>query len=236
MRTLSLVVAAATLLGQTTTAPNSYKEITIVNRPKSSDLEEMVGIVKAVADISRIFVNTERSSIVLGGPEDRVAMAVWLIRALDKPEGWQPSVGESADSFRREFVLPAGPDRVTRIEYLKNQVPIFVCYEIAKTLIEVAEVRADCRYDAIGFRGTRDRVGLAEWLLEAMDKPITGKAPPDNAESTGSLEYRLSGDRFSVARIYYLANLRTSEPVIAGSDIEIRTLTALRTLRDVAGI
>ena len=222
-------LVALSALGQT--VPEGARTVRIANTTDAAGFDQMKSVVSYLAEIQQFSGDVAQSSVVVSGPEDRLALAEWLIHAMNKLAGWQPSDEESSDSSVREFLLPAGFDPVTRVYYVKHHGWIQDCHEMADILKSVAEVRAACRYgdpEMIAFRGSPERVGLAEWLLEATDKPSGWKPEPETIQSPASREYRLPGDSLPVVRIYYPAN--------SGENVSIQNLIFLDTLWKVSGV
>jgi general secretion pathway protein D len=66
--------------------PNVMKTFYLVNASTPAELQEVVGSLKGMLDLSRIQVNAARSSITMRGTVDQMVMAQKLISSLDKPK------------------------------------------------------------------------------------------------------------------------------------------------------
>jgi general secretion pathway protein D len=66
--------------------PNVMKTFYIENAATPADLQEVVGTLKGMLDLSRIQVNAAHSSITLRGTVDQMVMAQKLISSFDKPK------------------------------------------------------------------------------------------------------------------------------------------------------
>jgi general secretion pathway protein D len=66
--------------------PNVMKTFYLENAATPADIQEVVGSLKGMLDVSRIQVNAARSSITMRGTVDQIVMAQKLISSLDKPK------------------------------------------------------------------------------------------------------------------------------------------------------
>jgi general secretion pathway protein D len=66
--------------------PNVMKTFYLENASTAAELQEVVGSLKGMLDLSRIQVNAARSSITMRGTLDQMVMAQKLISSLDKPK------------------------------------------------------------------------------------------------------------------------------------------------------
>jgi general secretion pathway protein D len=66
--------------------PNVMKTFYLENASTAADLQEVVGTLKGMLDLSRVQVNAARSSLTLRGTVDQMVMAQKLISAFDKPK------------------------------------------------------------------------------------------------------------------------------------------------------
>lgn len=83
------------------------------------------------------------------------------------------------------------------------------CQEIGnaiRTMTGVQQAAIDDALKSVTVRGTAGQVAFAEWLFRELDKPAGGQ-PRDS----GTHEFRAPGDSDSVARVFYLAYVKTPQ-------------------------
>lgn len=182
--------------------------VQLVNTPSEIGAKELVTTVRTVADIREASIDAGYSSITMLGTADNLAFAEWLVHAIDKPLGWQPSAAESDNPSAREYRLPDGRNPVARVYYLKNTMPGLHLTEeitILRTVAEVQKVFQNSERHVIAFCGTQTVVDLAERMLRRLDLPAGVNTTSQTLEeSTFQIpEPRRDGMKEFV-RIYYL--------------------------------
>jgi len=128
------------------------------------DLQEIVTLIRSIGDVQRMFICNQRHAVVLRAPEERVALAAWLVDELDKPAGPQDTTAV------HEYRQLSGPDNLVRVFYLAEKSP-----EERRQVIDQVRANAGVRrifiYNALGalaVRGTVGQVETAEKVLEEM--------------------------------------------------------------------
>jgi hypothetical protein len=182
MKLATLLLLTAAAFGQL--PPKQELVVALANTPTPESVTQMTNVVKTVANVLDVSFDETHASFTLRAPFNLLGLAEWLLHAMDKPVGWQPSAQESADPSSREYhLLPAGDpidDRapLTRIYYLTNPITRSDI-EILTTARAVGEVQkiAECNGPRIlAFRGTATEVALAEWMIRTLDGPAGGDA------------------------------------------------------------
>jgi hypothetical protein len=158
-------------------APHEYKlpgddvarVLELANAQTPQDLQEIVTLIRSVADIQRLFIYNRRRAIALRATAERVALAAWLVNELDKPTDQQAAAEDGAAPH--EYRLSSGADSLVRVFYLAR----FPAPE--HRLKVVTQVRANTGirrlfiYNALGalaVRGTDGQVATAEKAIEEM--------------------------------------------------------------------
>src|SRR5882762_10049579 len=157
-------------IGVPSPAPNDYAlsgdDVTHVfnlsNPRVPMETQEMVTLIRSVADIQRIFTYNARKTIVVRTSPDRMALTAWLVKQLDRPAG-TPSVTV-------QYTLPSGPDNIVGVFYLPN--PSRERLNKAATQVRTtARVQRLFTYGTLGalaVRGTVGQVATAEKVIEEM--------------------------------------------------------------------
>ena len=157
-------------VGVPSPAPNDYAlsgdDVTHVfnlsNPRVPMETQEMVTLIRSVADIQRIFTYNARKTIVVRTSPDRMALTAWLVKQLDRPAG-TPSVTV-------QYTLPSGPDNIVGVFYLPN--PSRESLNKAATQVRTtARVQHLFTYGTLGalaVRGTVGQVATAEKVIEEI--------------------------------------------------------------------
>jgi hypothetical protein len=190
----------------------------------------MTTIVKTVAHIPDVSYDQTHSSFTLQGPANLLGLSEWLLHAMDKPAGWQPTTQESDNPSSREYHLKTGgysiDDRtpVARVYYLKNTTTPQGVQEILtmlRVLGHVQEVFACDGPRMMAFRGTATGVDLAEWMIRKLD--VTA----GRQENSDGNVFKLSTE--DIVRVFYL-DPATSPKGIGDLGNNIRATTKTRNI------
>lgn len=130
------------------------------------DIQEMVTLVRALADITRVFACTARGALIARAPAERVALAAWLVAGLDRP-----AATAQDRAARHEYHFPSGPDSMVRVFYLAPGRPAKEYYDVATQVRRNARIPRLFVYNALGalaVRGTVGQVATAEKAIEEL--------------------------------------------------------------------
>jgi hypothetical protein len=129
-------------------------------------VQEIMTLLRTVADFRRIFGCTAQRAVALRGTADQVALSEWLLSQLETPR--------SGNSTTQEYRVPGSSDDVARVFYLTHTETPRGVQEIAKLIRTTAEIHRVFFYSgsrALAVRGTVDQVAQAERIIQEMDKP-----------------------------------------------------------------
>ena len=176
----------------------------IRNNPAVETLQEVATVIRSTANIRRAFAYNSASAIAVRGTAEQVALADWLLEALD-----QPARAERAAT--PIYRASASSDDVARVFYLASRESVADTQSTATLIRSLAEIPRlfQCRAPrALAARATAEQLGAANWLLTALDRP------------GGVTEYTMpaSGDRI---RLFWL-------PQSEGPELWADILTAVR--------
>jgi uncharacterized MnhB-related membrane protein len=139
-------------------------------------MQEILTVLRTVADIQKIFSYTPLTDLVVRGPAVQIALAQYLIGSFDVAPG---SVTTSQEF---PYVAPPpnhGPE-VVRVFYLKNSPTPQAVQEILTILRVVAVIEKVFNYTpltAMAVRGSASDLAAAEFLIQSLDMPSDAKAP-----------------------------------------------------------
>ncbi|HVN05113.1 MAG TPA: hypothetical protein VMT86_11885, partial [Bryobacteraceae bacterium] len=137
----------------------------LTNPQTPQQLQEIVVLIRAVGDISRLFVNNARREMALRSTADRVALAAWLVSELDKPVTSRPAATGAPHQYRLRT-----DDSLVRVFFL----PVAQPEQLQKVAMQVrstSQIRRLFVYNALGalaVRGTDGQVAVAEKTIEEM--------------------------------------------------------------------
>ena len=154
--------------------------------------QEMVNVLRSVGQIRDIAADTS-GAVTVNGTEEEIALAKWLVQALDQEPGTQTQSS-------RAFVTsdPRFPE--VRVHYTSNSPTPQALQEIVNTVRSIAEVQMISVFNAgftVAMRGDSEGIALAEWLVYGLDRP--------SKASAGMVDYGLPfGMNSEVVRLFYL--------------------------------
>ena len=137
----------------------------LTNAQTAEQCQELVTLIRSVADMQRLILYYGRRAVALRGPAEKVALAAWLVKELD-----QPADGQAAGS-KQEYVLPNDRDNAVRVFYLARSQP---AEEYQKAATQIRRATGTGRMyvynplGAIAMRGTAEQVAAAERMLKEM--------------------------------------------------------------------
>ena len=170
----------------------------LTNVPNAQPMQEVLTVLRTVADLQKVFNFTSRQAIVLRGGEGTVAFSEWIVDQLNLPSQQKP------DATAREYTLTnANPKSgaLARVNYLTNVTTARGMQEILSTLRIVGEIQKIFNYTnqrALVLRGNDSDIARAEWLIQDLDQQPGQQAAGTHVFNTPT------GD--DVTRIFYVAN------------------------------
>ncbi|MBI4874339.1 MAG: hypothetical protein HY822_06885 [Acidobacteria bacterium] len=129
------------------------------------ELQEVATVVRSIGDIRWLFTYNPVKAVTLRGTSDQMALAEWLIHALESPD-------------LREFRMPGNADDVVRVFYLAHAETPQRLQEIAVLVRKTIGIRRLFLYTApraLAVRGTAEQMLSAERLIQEHDKPGASK-------------------------------------------------------------
>jgi hypothetical protein len=181
-------------------------------------LQELATVLRTVADIRHLSLETPGASLSLSGTAAELEPAEWLIRELDRPAVMAASEQQIRDTAVHEYRAPGNKDELYRVFYLTNTPTVQGVQEMLTVLRTVAHVQKIFNMTAqhaLALRGSTREMGGIAWLIGELDQPAA-------AATTGTHEFRDAGGDDNVMRVFYPAHHRTPKSLQ-------ETLGALRT-------
>jgi hypothetical protein len=144
----------------------------IPNAGKPQGMQEILTVLRTVADVQKIYTISSNHTIVMRGPEWEVLFSQWIIDQLNVPEGQKP------DTTPREFTV-GGPDfrglgHGARVNFLASMTSPRQMQELLTVLRTVGDIQKVFSYTSIHAlvlrQGDLD-LQRAEWLIQQLDLP-----------------------------------------------------------------
>jgi hypothetical protein len=158
-------------------------------------MQEMLTVLRTVADVQRIFNFTSRQAIVMRAKPSDMAFAEWIVDQLNVPADQKP------DGAPRVYPNVTPHNMVARVNYLAYTTGSRNEQALLSVMRNVADIAKIFNYSAPGaliLRAPESDIARAEWLIQELDQP----AGPQNA---GTQVYR-SATADDVTRVFFLAN------------------------------
>jgi hypothetical protein len=224
---------ASVASGQPQAEPILEKGFSIAHAETAQNLQEMATDLRAITGLSTtqgmteadVTIDEARRMVTLRGTAGQIALADWLVDALDKP-GQNPGTRQyrlPESEPARPASLPGGRDDVVRVFYPTHAGTPQEIQELATVLRSIYGVFRLFTYSAtraIALRGTADQIAIAEWLFNDLDKP---------SHNADTHEYRLPGASDDVVRVFYLTHAGTPQR-LQEIATQVRSMAEIRRL------
>ena len=210
MRILTAAFAGIVLLGLLAYGQDTQRVYLLTKSTAPGGVQEIATVLRTVADVKTMSVDSPSLAITLTAPSAVVAMTDWLVPMLDRYPLASPGGDKPA-----QFTAPDGQDDVIEVYQLANIRTPQSTQAILTALREVAQMRKIFGVYAprlVVFRGTSGAVAQADWLTQQLDI-----AP--GAHPAGKPAY--SPPTGDAMQVFYMVNL------LAYKDL-IDTVTAVR--------
>lgn len=194
----------------------------------SADISALVLSLRAIGQIRHVEADATQTSIQVSGTSDEIALAKWLVDALDRPEG----APRPKDSTQSEYPLPDGSGQLVKVFYLSHTSSPEDQMDMVKAIRSMGDVRMILPYTrqrAISMRGPESEVHFAIWLIGELDQPVKG--PSTRLAKWRDYPVVLGGD---VVRLFHLPDGPVREEV-TGNLAAMAEATGVRRLFPIAG-
>jgi hypothetical protein len=130
--------------------------------------QEILTVLRAVADVQKVFTYTALNAIVVRAPANQMALAKWMIPAVDRDV---PSPGTQAP----EFYISGVRDPIVRVYYLANAKSLQDLNRILTAVRTTGGITKAFPVNTNGtlvIRGMQVQMTKAEGIVNAMDKEL----------------------------------------------------------------
>ena len=186
-------------------------------------MQEVINTVRSIAEIQFVTGCTTPQAIVLRSDPDHMALADWLISALDVPAGTQ-KIAPPPDHRIKDAHAP-----VAHVVYLASIDNLQHMAELVNTIRSISELQRvvmNNAPNAIAIRGSEEQVKMAEWIAEELDRPQG--TPTAGAHQSTSTVGGLG------ARIFYL-RAGTTPQALQETVTQIKTVSRAQRVISYSG-
>jgi hypothetical protein len=172
------------------------------NASTPQELQEIAVTLRSVADIRQVFVYNALKAVAARGTGQLISLAAWMMDQLDQP-------AKVPAPSPHEYKLPG--DDVARVFELTYPETPRQLQEIVTLIRAVGDIQRLFIYNArraVVLRATAERIALAAWLVNELDKPVVGQTVKQGGTAP---EFQLSDDPENLVRVYYLAGSQSEE-------------------------
>jgi hypothetical protein len=201
MRAAVLVaLCAAAAWGQT-----ARRVFSLAPDDTPQNVQEIANAVRTIADISQLSIDDQARVLTVSGTAEQIALADWLVKGIETngSGALAYTIAGAADDARhgsgnqvRIFYLPNLPNQQTLQEFVNA----------VRTVADAAKVYQYWKTRAIAMRLTAGQAALAEWLIEALNRPAA-TAPSMSAFTASGM---LPVDTVA-ARVFYRPETMTAQ-------------------------
>jgi hypothetical protein len=196
----------------------------LTNTPTVQTFQEVATLIRTTADIRRVLTYNAPRAMVVRGTVDQVALAAWLVKAIDQS-------ASSGDSV--EYRMPATSDprgeTVVRLFHIAHAASIQDFQEVATAIRTIADIRRVFTYNEPRIfvaRGTAEQIVLVKWLVQQMDQPAMGQSGAMTGQTSAAYDYPNPYDAANIVRIFYLRSSTVQD--FQQTATQIRSKTGIR--------
>ncbi len=167
-----------------------------------ADLQGYLETIRTIGDIRDASANWEKKSIAVSGSTEQISLAAWMSQQFAQPPAARPA------TVIHDYPGTAGNTDQVKAFFLAHATTPQALQEMVNITRSIADVQRFYPCNAAGAivaRGTAEQIGLALWMVQALDQPAASVAP-------GHLDRPFPTDpRSNTAQIYVLHNTATAQ-------------------------
>jgi hypothetical protein len=200
--TVTAALIAFAAMGQTPAEANLNRVFQLSHTETAQDLQEVAAVVRTVADLPRVSVDTERKSLVVHGPASRVSLAEWLVNELDRPASPAALAAPGLSPVTREYPGSGGDVvGVFRLARAGNPRQLQESATLVGNLAEIERVVPCYSQRIVVLRGSSTQMELVAWLFTGIDSPGAGSRAREFQR-----EFQMPGGANDLVRVLPVTN------------------------------
>lgn len=176
---------------------NAQQTFDFTNKPSPKGLQEVATVLRTVANIQNLSIDSAAATITVTATPDDLATAGWIIHQLD----------QAVPANSAQYVMPGKSDDVMRVFHLNHISPdtpqqIQEILTVLRTVGDIQKVFNDTALSDLVIRGTANQLALADYIVKNLD------IKPGTATVAVTPEFHYT-DRFTpndVVRVFYLSH------------------------------
>jgi type II secretory pathway component GspD/PulD (secretin) len=156
-------------------------------------IQEALTVLRTVADMRAVSADTANSAISYTGTANEVALADWIVSAIDVAGPMAP----------QQYSVPGAGDDIVKVIYLRNTKTPQGVQELLtqmRTVISVAKIFNVTHSGTFVMRGNSALIASGTWLMAQLDKPFDPAAAPAT--------YAMGSNQ---VKVYYLHNITSPQ-------------------------
>lgn len=196
---LTTGIFAFAALGQTPATSSLERVFYLSHTETPQQLQEVTNVVRAMSDTPGTF-DTAKKTLTLRGNATQLALAEWLVSEMDRTQTMASGGTPTVQPYRDE----RGQDQVIRVFSLSHATTPLQLMELTNLVRSISDMQRVFPYNALHvlvMRGTADQMGMAEWLVQQLDRPA-GSPPTDG----GTRDMKWGFKFIETAHVFYLTH------------------------------
>jgi len=153
--------------GNAQTAVTRVFYLAQIKEPRA--VQELVNAIRSITELQRVVAVTQPGAVVVRGTTEQVAAADWMVAGLDKAAGETSTSYTLTGTDRGVRMAPA--IRIFSLQNTKTPQALQEIINAVRTVAEMQRVVGFNLLNSIVLRGSSDQVVMAEWLVNALDRP-----------------------------------------------------------------
>jgi hypothetical protein len=170
--TIDKVTGDGALHEYTLPSADMARVVFVQNATKPQELQELLTILRTVADVQKVYAINSNHAFVIRAPEWQMLFSEWIIDQLNVPPGQKP------DTTPREFTV-GGPDfrglghgaRVNFLASMTRRPQPLELLTVLRTVGDIMKVFSYTSGNALVLRAGDTDLERAEWLIQQLDMP-----------------------------------------------------------------
>ncbi|MDQ6663325.1 MAG: hypothetical protein M3Z23_02905 [Acidobacteriota bacterium] len=169
-------------------------------------LQEIITTLRTVAEIQKIFMVTAPKIVTLRGNAGQIALARFLIPALNAEINPAPPATESHIVSRFKMGNPSNDTvLVYALAHANSPQSVQAIITTLRGVLDIQRIFQVSSPKLLAMRGSSDQVRMIEWLIPELDRETA---------NTGGNEARVPGGNDDVVHVFYLSRLTSMESLI----------------------
>jgi hypothetical protein len=201
---LTTALFASLASGQTASNPGLDRVFQLAQTDTPQSVQEVTNVVRAMTEASAS-VDQAAKTVSVHGTSAQIALAEWLVSELDQPAAAGPA------PVTHPYTNGRGQDEVVRVfslAYVETPVELQELINLVRSMSDMQRVFPYNSLKLLVARGSADQIGLTDWLVRQLDRPLITPAP-----DTGTREIQMIPTMVNTVRVFYLSHNQSPQDI-----------------------